>query len=189
MTYSQVELAAAQKAVFRDIVRFEPAPLKTSGYLESFVLAGFALQELGHASVIVDAFIDKSPFSKLAFNALKRASAHYILHDKPLPDRLRTWVVDYLHDTAKEPSRGKNGPNRSELEHAFLLNCVDKVITLTSLPIYPTETRGLPNCALGVVAAASREVKEKMGRSVLPTTPKTMERRYLQARKWIEDKH
>lgn len=188
MTYSQVELAAAQKAVIRDIVRFESAPLKTSGYLESFVLAGFALKELGQASTIVDAFLDKSAFSKLAFNALKRASGHYILHDKQMPERLKTWVVDYLHDTAKEPSRGKSGPNRSELKHAFLLNCVDKVIARTSLPIYPTETRGIENCALGVVAAASKEVKEQMGSSVFPTTPKTMERRYLQARRWIEAK-
>lgn len=188
MTYSQVELAEAQKAVIRDIVRFESAPLKTSGYLESFVLAGFAIKELGHGSTIVDGFLDKSAFSKLAFNALKRASGHYILHDKQMPERLKTWVVDYLHDTAKEPRRGKSGPNRSELKHAFLLNCVDKVVALTSLPIYPTETRGLPNCALGVVATASREVKEKMGSSVLPTTPKTMERRYIQARKWIEAK-
>lgn len=188
MTYSQVELAAAQKAVIRDIVRFESAPLKTSGYLESFVLAGFALKELGQASTIVDAFIDKSAFSKLAFNALKRASAHYILHEKQMPERLKTWVVDYLHSTAREPNRGKSGPNRSELEHAFLLNCVDKVIALTSLPIYPTETRGIENCALGVVAAASKEVKEQMGSSVFPTTPKTVERRYLQARKWIDAK-
>ena len=188
MTYLPVELAAAQQAVFKDILRFQTTPLKTSGYLESFVLSGFALEELGQASAIVDAFINKSAFSKLAFNALKRASAHYILHDEQLPERLKTWVVDYLHDTAKEPSRGKSGPNRSELEHAFLLNCIDKVIAVTSLPIYPTETRGLENCALGVVAAASKEVKEKKGASMLPTTPKTMERRYLQARRWIEAK-
>lgn len=188
MKYSQVELKLAQRVVAEDIASFATTPLKTSGYLESFVLKGFALRESGYTSTIVDAFIDKSAFSKLAFNSLKRASAHFILHDKPMPERLKTWVVDYLHGTAAEPSVGKSGPNRSELEHAFLLNCVDKVIALTGLPVYPTETRGLDNCALGVVAAASKEVKEKQGTSMFPTTPPTMERRYLRARKWIEAK-
>ncbi len=188
MPYSQVELQIAHQEVVKDIVRFQTTPLKNSGYLESFLLAGFALKELGNESTIVDAFLYKSAFSKLAFNALKRASAHYIIHDKQLPDRLRTWVVDYLHGTAKEPSRGKNGPNKSELEHALLLNCVDKVVSLTALRVYPRNTQGLENCALGVVAAASKEVKEIKGETLFPTTPTTMEKRYLKARKWMEAK-
>lgn len=188
MTYSQVEFEVAQRVVVEDIARFATTPLKTSGYLESFLLMGLVLKESGHTSTVVDALVDKSAFSKLAFNALKRASAHLILHDKPMPELLKTWVVDYLHGTATEPSWGKSGPNKSELENALLLNCVDKVVAITSLPIYPTETRGLDNCAIGVVAAASKEFKEQNGTSVFPTTPKTMEKRYLQARKWIEAK-
>ena len=188
MKYLHNELEAAQKSVFDDIVRFQTTPLKTSGYLESFMIVGIALKELGHSSAIVDAFIDKSTFSRIAFNSLKRASAHFILHEKPMPAFLKTWVVNYLHGTAEEPSNGRNGPNKSELEHALLLNCVDKVAAMTGLPIYPRETLGIENCALGMIAAVSKKIKENQGASVFPTTPKTMERRYLKAKKWAETK-
>ncbi len=174
------------EVIERDIEDFQKSPLIYIDYFTSYILTSVELQRFCNFDDILESFIAKSTTSRLAFTALKKLSASLILKNEPLPSQLEIWLVNELQGNIVEPSSGKVGPNKTEVEHLLLISCVRKAATLSGLPIYPRSTTGVENCAIGLVASASKNLKQKSKKTPFPTKPLTVERRYLAATKWLK---
>ena len=164
------------------------SPILKPLYFESFI----QLSNINETAVLQDdiipSLIAKSETSKLAFNTLKRIAAHFEIHNKPKPNVLSSWLIDYLHGNREEPKFGRSGPKKSQIEQSVLLHLVTSIAIKYEIPIWPRETKSKKGCVLELIAIACKELKKQGIKVPYPTTLGAMEKRFIVARKLLKVK-
>jgi len=164
------------------------SPILKPLYFESFI----QLSNINETAVLQDdiipSLIAKSETSKLAFNTLKRIAAHFEIHNKPKPNVLSAWLIDYLHGNREEPKFGRSGPKKSQIEQSVLLHLVTSIAIKYEIPIWPRETKSKYECVLGLISTACKELKMQGIKAPYPCTIGAMEKRFITAKKLLKVK-
>ena len=170
----------------RRIATFAESPLRDAFYFESYADLASVHSGITELDDILSFLLSNARTDKLAFISLKRICAHLELHQKPKPNELSLWLVQYLQNIVTEPKSGRTGPNKSQIEDLFLLGLTSTLARRLDKPVYPSVSTGNDGSVLQVLALASKEVKKQNRSTPFPMNPEAMKRRYIKAKKMFE---
>lgn len=185
MTSSDDVINEAARLVAAKIQAYKSTPITEPGYLEGLATSAAMSEFVEGLDDWWPSLIARSETSRGTFHLLRSCSARFLSRSEPMPSELKLWLVDYLTGHRSEPTTGRRGPNRTELENVLLLGLVREVASRTGLPVWPSNSQAQHHNALAIVALGSKLVKGAGLKTCFPVGEKALETRFNKARRWL----